>query len=146
MQIHFRNDAVGELYRAAGVQTTGSAGFDLICVEDVHFEVQGQFQLIDLGVVIKVPEGCHSILMPRSSTFKKFKILQTNGVGLIDEDYSGPEDFWMMPALYMGHGPSKIPRGSRICQFILQKTLQIQSVNEFQPDGETRGGFGSTGV
>lgn len=145
INIHFRDDAVRELYGAAGVQTSGSAGFDLVCVEDVVFEGFGEFKLIDLGVVIQSPKGHHSLLMPRSSTFKKFGIIQANSVGLIDEDYCGKDDIWRFPAIYMRPEPIKIKAGTRIAQFILQKTVAIDSVSHFSPEDQSRGGFGSTG-
>lgn len=37
-----------------------------------------------LGVCIQVPKGYECIVVPRSSTFKKYGILQTNSIGVID--------------------------------------------------------------
>ena len=145
IEIHYRNDYVRELYEKSGIQTDGSAGFDLICVEDVTLNSFGQFQMIDLGVIIKPPKLHHSLLMPRSSTFKKYGIIQTNSIGLIDEDYCGPEDYWMFPSLYMRHDTTTIKSGTRLVQFILQKTIPIITSNEYIPKGYSRGGFGSTG-
>lgn len=145
IQVHYRNDQVRELYAQAGVQTGGSAGFDLVAVEDIALDRLGQFCLIDLGVVIRVPDGCHSLLMPRSSTFSRYRILQANSVGLIDQDYCGPQDWWKMPAVYLGEESISIPKGTRIAQFILNQTLPIREVEEFFPDNQSRGGFGSTG-
>ena len=145
IHVHFRNDEVRELYRQAGVKTNGSAGFDLVAVEDVVLEKMGQFCLIDLGVVIRPPDGCHSLLMPRSSTFSRYKVLQANSLGLIDDDYCGAQDWWKMPAVYLGEEKGVIPKGTRIAQFILNQTLPIKEVEEFQPETNSRGGFGSTG-
>jgi len=136
---------VTSLYDSAGVQTTGSSGFDLVCVETVTFDSLGEFKLIDLGVVIRPPKGHHSLLMPRSSTFKKFGIIQANSIGLIDEDYCGKDDYWRFPALYMRSEPIVIEAGTRIAQFILQKSISIDTVDHFAPDDRSRGGFGSTG-
>jgi dUTP pyrophosphatase len=145
IEIAFRDDAVRKLYAAAGVQTDGSAGFDLVSTEDVFFEACGDFKIIDLGVVIRVPQGCHSLLMPRSSTFVRYRIMQANSVGLIDHDYCGAEDWWGLPAVYLGQKPLELPRGTRLAQFILQKTLPIDCVEEFLPENNSRGGLGSTG-
>ncbi len=145
IEIAFRDDGVRELYAGAGVQTGESAGFDLVSTEDVFFESSGDFKLIDLGVVIRVPEGFHSLLMPRSSTFYRYRIMQANSVGLIDRDYCGAEDWWRMPAVYLGREPLELPRGTRLAQFILQKTFPIDGVEEFSPEDTSRGGLGSTG-
>lgn len=145
IDIHYKNDRVRELYQNSGIQTEGSAGFDLICVEDIELTNFGQLEMVDLGVIIKPPEGYHSIVMPRSSTFRKYGIMQSNSVGLIDEDYCGPEDYWLFPALYLKHGTTTIKAGTRIVQFILQKTVPVTSLRDYNPGGDSRGGFGSTG-
>ena len=118
----------------------------MICCEDVTFSEMGEFKLIDLGVVIRVPKNHHSLLLPRSSTFKKYSILQANSIGLIDQDYCGENDFWMMPAVFLGKEEKKIKKGTRLCQFLLSETIKITSLEEFSPKEESRGGFGSTGA
>lgn len=145
VKIHYRDELVRTLYVDAGVQTDGAAGFDLVCANDIVFEAKEQFQLLDLGVIIKPPPGHHCLLMPRSSTFKKFGIIQANSVGLIDEDYCGPEDYWRFPAIYLRSERLEIKAGTRIAQFILQKTIPLTFIEEFEPVGDSRGGFGSTG-
>ena len=59
----------------------------------------GEFYLIDLGISMKLPEGYEAHIAPRSSTFKKWGIIQTNGIGIIDNSYCGENDIWMMPVL-----------------------------------------------
>ncbi|PCJ20551.1 MAG: deoxyuridine 5'-triphosphate nucleotidohydrolase [Candidatus Cloacimonadota bacterium] len=146
IKMSYRNDEIKELYKSAGIQTEDSAGFDLITAEDISFSKIGEFKLVDLGVIIKVPKDHHSLLMPRSSTFKKHQVLQANSVGLIDEDYCGAKDFWKMPLVYFGEGTKIIPKGTRLCQLVLQKTTKITEVEDFVPTDDSRGGFGSTGV
>lgn len=58
---------------------------------------KGQFALIPLGVGMVLPEGYEAHIAPRSSTFKNWKILQVNSVGVVDNSYSGDTDQWMMP-------------------------------------------------
>jgi len=145
VKIYYRNESVKLLYKEAGVQTEGSVGFDLVCVENVYFDTVGQFQLLDLGIIIKAPKGHHCLLMPRSSTFKKFGLIQANSVGLIDEDYCGPEDYWRFPAIYLRSEPMEIKAGTRLAQFIVQKSIPVTGVEDFCPEGASRGGFGSTG-
>ena len=114
--------------------------------------------LIPLGICIEVPKGCESILVPRSSTFKKFGILQTNSEGIIDQLFCGEEDEWKMPVLATRE--VTIPKGTRIAQFRVQlsqkatwwqklKWLFNSSVKIEQVDflgNPSRDGFGSTGT
>lgn len=66
---------------------------DMYAAETVDLK-QGEHKLIHLGVAMKLPEGYEAHLVPRSSTFKKWGIIQANHVGIIDNSYSGPEDWW----------------------------------------------------
>ena len=121
--VWFPKQEYEELYKQnAGVMTEKSSGFDLINVEDVFLKKRGSSIMINLGVVLKLPEGHHGILLPRSSTFRKYQIIQTNSIGLVDEDFQGKEDVWHMPVTWLGAEPElKIPAGTRICQFFIQK-------------------------
>ena len=96
---------------------------------------------------MKLPEGYEAHLAPRSSTFKKFGILQTNSVGVIDNSYSGPNDEWKFPAFNPGPVDLEIHKGERICQFrIVERQPEIEFVEDDLSDQSDRGGFGSTGV
>lgn len=107
----------------------------------------GKMALIPLGVAMKLPERYEAHLAPRSSTFKKFGILQTNSVGVIDNSYSGPNDEWKFPAFNPGPVDLEIHKGERICQFrIVERQPEIEFVEDDLSDQSDRGGFGSTGV
>ena len=143
LKIHYRNEEIRKLYEVAGVQTSGSAGFDLVLAEDV-VSSESRIIMADLGVVIKVPVGYHTILMPRSSTFKKYGIQQGNSIGLIDNDYCGKDDylgFCIYDTFYHTRELS-IPKGTRICQLMILPTITIDTVEEFNPEDESRGGWG----
>lgn len=71
---------------------------DLRAAEDVQMEA-GDFKLIPLGVAMKLPAGYEAHVVPRSSTYKKWKIIQANHMGVIDESYCGNDDQWMFPAI-----------------------------------------------
>lgn len=117
---------------------------DLRAAEDVEM-VPGDFRIISLGVSMKLPAGYEAHLAPRSSTFKKWGILQTNGVGVIDELYCGDDDVWGFPALAMRQ--TKINKGDRIAQFrLVEKMDMVDFVRVDHLDTESRGGFGSTGA
>jgi dUTP pyrophosphatase len=116
---------------------------DLRSAERVDMDA-GQFKIISLGVSMKLPEGYEAHVVPRSSTFKKWGILQTNGIGIIDESYCGEGDVWKFPALAMRS--TTIFKGDRICQFrIMPKMSEVNFVEVDHMEDEDRGGLGSTG-
>ena len=58
---------------------------DLRASEDVEMKA-GEFKLIPLGVAMELPEGYEANIIPRSSTFKNFSIIQANSMGEIKLD------------------------------------------------------------
>lgn len=117
---------------------------DLRTAEDIILK-SGERKMISLGVSIEVPAGYEAIMAPRSSTFKTFGIIQTNGIGVIDETYCGDGDIWHFSALAMRD--TEIPAGSRIAQFRIQKTQGTLTIEEVETmNREDRGGLGSTGI
>lgn len=116
---------------------------DLRSAERVDMNA-GDFKIISLGISMKLPKGYEAHVVPRSSTFKRWGILQTNGIGIIDESYCGNNDVWKFPALAMK--TTTIFKGDRICQFrIMPKMPEIQFVEVEDMNGADRGGLGSTG-
>ena len=116
---------------------------DLYASETVTLK-KGEFKIFPLGVCIKCPDGYEAIVVPRSSTFKKYHIIQANSMGVIDNAYCGNDDEWKFPAIALED--TVIPQGERFCQFRIQKiqpTLDIEYVDNM--DSPSRGGFGSTG-
>lgn len=106
---------------------------------------KGEKALLRLGVAMKLPDGYEAIVAPRSSTFKNYGLIQTNGIGIIDSTYCGNNDEWMMPVLATRE--TMIYKNDRICQFRIQKkqpTIKFVVVDKL--GGEDRGGFGSTGM
>lgn len=117
---------------------------DLRCAEDVELK-KGDFKYVDLGVSIALPAGYEAILAPRSSTFKRYGIIQTNGVGVLDFLYRGNEDRWMMPVY--ATRDTVIHKNDRICQFRIQECqLPLNIISVDNMEDESRGGLGSTGV
>ena len=117
---------------------------DLRAAEDVVMK-QGEFRLISLGVAMELPAGYEAHMVPRSSTFKNFGIIQANSMGIIDGSYCGDNDIWRFPAIAMRD--TQIHVGDRICQFRIMKnqpTLVFEEVEHLE--GADRGGFGSTGT
>ena len=117
---------------------------DLRAAETVAMKA-GEFKLISLGVSMKLPDGYESHVVPRSSTFKKWGVLQTNSMGVIDNSYCGENDIWRFPAFAMRD--TVIEEGDRICQFrIVKKMDPVEFVEVEHMDDADRGGFGSTGA
>ena len=116
---------------------------DLRSAERVDLNV-GEFKIISLGVSMKLPKGYEAHVVPRSNTFKKWGVLQTNGIGIIDESYCGEDDVWKFPALAMRS--TTIFKGDRICQFrIVKKMPEITFKEVDRMKDQNRGGLGSTG-
>ena len=116
---------------------------DLRAAQKVELKA-GEFKLIPLGVAIALPKGFEAHIVPRSSTFKNWGIIQTNHVGLIDNSYCGDNDIWHFPAL--ATRSVVIPKDTRICQFRIQKKMESCTFTTVEHLGNTdRGGFGSTG-
>lgn len=116
---------------------------DLRAAETVDMKA-GEHCLISLGVSMKLPTGYEAHVAPRSSTFKKWGILMTNSIGIIDESYCGDGDLWYFSAVALRD--THIEKGDRICQFRIVKKMPEAALETvaFLPDPD-RGGFGSTG-
>lgn len=126
------------------VQKDGSDWIDLRAAEDVEIH-PGEYKMIPLGVAMQLPSGYEAHIVPRSSTFKNWGILQTNHMGVIDESYCGDEDQWMMPVV--GTKDTIIKKNDRVCQFrIIKKQPHIEFDLVGSLDNDSRGGFGSTGI
>lgn len=116
---------------------------DLRAAEDVEMKV-GDFRLISLGVSMKLPEGYEAHIVPRSSTYKNWGIIQANHMGVVDNSYCGNSDIWKFPAIAIRD--TTIYKNERICQFRIvkkQPTLVFEEVDRL--DDPNRGGFGSSG-
>ncbi len=116
---------------------------DLRAAERVELSA-GEFALIPLGVAMELPNGYEAHLLPRSSTFKNYGILQTNSMGVVDSSYCGPNDQWRMPVY--ATRDTVIEKNDRIAQFrIVTNQPHIEFVEDSLEGNATRGGFGSTG-
>ncbi len=140
IRIKYLNDTIQRLEYIDGK----SDWIDLRAAEEVTLKA-GEFKMIHLGVCMELPEGYEAHIVPRSSSFKTFGIIQTNHMGVVDESYCGPDDWWRMPV--MAVRDTQIHVNDRICQFRImehQPRLIFEEVEEMEKK-ESRGGFGSTG-
>lgn len=116
---------------------------DLRCAKETILKA-GDFSLIPLGVAMQLPKGYEALVVPRSSTFKHFGIIQTNSMGVIDESYCGDNDQWHFPTYALRD--TVIHVNDRICQFRIvkhQPEIEFQKVETL--GNIDRGGIGSTG-
>ena len=139
IKIKYFNDKLEKLTYIDGK----SDWIDLRAAEDVDLK-QGEFKLIPLGVAMQLPKGYEAHIVPRSSTFKNFGIIQTNHQGVVDCSYCGDNDQWFMPALAVRD--THISFNDGICQFrIMENQPKIAFDEVVSLSSMDRGGFGSTG-
>lgn len=139
IKVHYLQAGMEPLCYVAGK----SDWIDLRAAETVTLKA-GEFRLIPLGVAIALPAGYEAHIVPRSSTFKTYGILQTNSMGVVDNTYCGDGDQWRFPA-YATRDVT-VEKGARICQFrVMENQPPLEFVSVEHLDGPDRGGFGSTG-
>ena len=139
IKIKYHTDEIEKLRYIDGK----SDWIDLRAAEDVELKA-GEFKLISLGVSMELPKGYEAHVVPRSSTFKTWGILQTNSMAVIDESYCGDNDIWRYPVY--ATRDTMIHKNDRICQFRIEKhqpTIVFEEVDTL--GNEDRSGFGSSG-
>ena len=139
IKIKYFTDAIDRLAYIDGK----SDWIDLRAAERVELK-KGEFKLIPLGVALALPKGYEAHVVPRSSTFKTYGVIQANSMGIIDNSYCGPNDQWKFPALAVRD--TVIEVNDRICQFrIMEHQPKIVFEETEKLDNKDRGGIGSTG-
>lgn len=133
-----------EIDHLTNIDGEKSDWIDLRAAETVEMKA-GEFKLIKLGVAMQLPKGYEAHMVPRSSTFKNYGIIQTNHQAVIDESYCGDNDQWFYPAYALRDTVINI--NDRICQFRIMKKQPTISFEEVEVlENENRGGIGSTGT
>ena len=116
---------------------------DLRCAEDTELK-KGDYKIIPLGIAVQLPDGYYAEILPRSSTFGKYKILMANSMGVIDHTYMGDSDEWGYVAYAVED--TFIPKNTRIAQFrIVECMPKVSLLTVEHLNNPSRGGFGSTG-
>lgn len=141
IKIKYFTDKIDKLDFVGGAK---SDWIDLRAAETVELKA-GEFKLIPLGVAMQLPKGYEAHVVPRSSTYKNFGIIQTNHQAVIDESYCGDNDQWWYPAYALRD--TVINVNDRICQFRIMKKQPSIVFDEVELlNNEDRGGIGSTGT
>lgn len=126
----------------------------------------GENRNIHLGFAMQLPEGYEGYLVPRSSAYSRWGIIQGNHIGIFDTSYCGDNDEWMMNAVCVKAVTEQeftteiegctqtvkvkgtlIHKGDRIGQIRVMKSQEPIDFNQVESLGnEDRGGFGTTGA
>lgn len=139
LDIKYFSDKINKLEYIDGK----SDWIDLRAAEDISFKA-GEFKLIPLGIAIRLPKGYEAHVVPRSSTYKNYGLIQTNHMGVIDCSYCGDNDQWFVPMYALRD--TEVHVNDRICQFRIMENQPQLIFNEVEHlDDKDRGGFGSTG-
>ncbi|MAG36976.1 MAG: dUTPase [Dehalococcoidia bacterium] len=125
-------------------ESAGAVGFDLVSrlAADIG---PGELARIPANVVVEVPSGHALLIASRSSTPARWGLLVPHGIGVIDQDYCGPDDEIHMQLLNFRSEPVHVPRGSRLAQGLLVGVAQARWLEVDSIRRPSRGGFGSTG-
>ncbi|MBI4598842.1 dUTP diphosphatase [Candidatus Uhrbacteria bacterium] len=123
-------------------KTPGAVGFD-IGVSEAATIGPGETKILSTGLIVRVPEGYWLMLASRSSNAKK-RLIMANGIGVIDQDYCGPNDELHLAIHNAGPTAYEVQNGERLAQGILIPIAR-GAFTETAAEGSSRGGFGSTG-
>lgn len=138
IKVQYRNETIERLKKISQ-----GDWIDLRAATDILMNA-GEFAYIDLGVAMQLPKGYEALLAPRSSTFKNFGIIQANSIGIMDNSFCGPTDWWKFPAIALRN--TIIRKNDRICQFRIIANQPNLFLHETSLEGNAdRGGWGSTG-
>jgi dUTP pyrophosphatase len=141
IKIKYKDNSIERIKFVGGDK---SDWYDLRASENIDLKA-GEFKLIPLGVAMELPKGYEAHIVPRSSTYKNFKIIQTNPHSVIDNNYCGDNDWWFYPVIALLD--THISKNDRICQFrIVEKQPSCEFVEVEHLGNDDRGGCGSTGT
>lgn len=124
-------------------KTEGAVAFDIYTRIDALLQ-PGEIKILPSNLIIEVPAGYMLMIASRSSTPKK-GIQLANSVGILDQDYHGPQDELGLFVRNFTNEPVEVKRGDRLGQGIIVPIVKAEWQEEEQIKEESRGGFGSTG-
>ena len=127
--------------------TPGSAGMDLHALLDEPLTLApGERALVRTGIAIGLPSPeTVGLVFARSGLAVKKGLALSNGVGVIDSDYTGEIKVGLV---HLGAEPVTIQPGERIAQLAVMPVLlpEIREVDALDATARGAGGFGSTGA
>lgn len=123
--------------------TNGSVAFDLASAEAMIIPAKG-FAFVPTGLIIATPPGYALLIAPRSSLFKKKGLRLGNNIGVVDQDFCGPEDEIKIFLWNPCDTPVAIEKGERLAQGFFA-AINKAEWEEGDAHPASRGGWGSTG-
>lgn len=158
VKYHNPNCKFNFINKGEWIDLKASQSIDFLAPKIENNKIIFDYKLISLGFSLQLPNEFEAWVLPRSSTFKSFKIIMSNSKGVIDSSYSGNDDVWKFPAIALED--TSILEGDKICQFRImpsQKasiwtkikwlfTNKIEFVEVDNLCNTNRGGFGTTGL
>ena len=123
--------------------TAGSVAFDISVIEDGIIPAKGT-AMIPTGLIIATPPGYALLIAPRSSLFRKTGLRIGNTVGVIDQDFCGPEDELFIYLWNPSDRDVHIKQGDRLAQGLFVAIARA-IWNEAPAEGTSRGGWGQSG-
>ena len=124
-------------------ETKGSVGFDLLARKTMIVKPK-EISIIPCNVIVQTPPGYMLLMSPRSSTPRKKGLTSPHGVGIIDQDYAGPEDELGFLCYNFTDKPTTVERGEKVAQGVFVKVDRADWLEIDEVQTPTRGGFGST--
>jgi dUTP pyrophosphatase len=125
-------------------KTVGACAFDVSSIEDATIQ-PGEIVRLRTGLVICVPEGYVLLAAARSSLPKKHGLCVPQGMGIIDNDFCGPEDELLLQLLNFTDKPASVKAGERLVQCMLVPFVKAEFREVAELSAPSRGGYGSTG-
>lgn len=123
--------------------TDWAVGFDFKTMNDTTFW-PWEFKLVDTWTVIETPDWFMLQVQPRSSTFKKFWLIQANSVWIVDQDYCWDEDTIKFPFINFTNNEQFIPAWTRIWQWVFVKIEKPEFELVENMEEKNRWGFWTT--
>jgi dUTP pyrophosphatase len=125
-------------------KTDGAAGWDLCCREEIKV-APGKVGYFKLNVAMEIPGGFWGMLAARSS-IHKLGLMPVNGFGIMDSDYCGDNDEWILAGLNFTDKEIVIEKGTRVAQMMILKHEKFEFEEVDKLGNKDRGKFGTTGV
>ncbi len=121
----------------------GAVAFDFYSRIDAFIEPRRE-AILPSNLVIEVPKKYALIIAARSSLFKR-GLLLLNGIGVVDNDYHGPDDEIALLVYNFTGKTVGISRGDRLAQGLFLPVVGAKFEEAMVLKNTSRGGFGSTG-
>jgi len=141
--------SIQKLHPAAKIPTratVGSAGLDLYALLDAPLILEpGGRATVGTGIAIGLPSrDMVGLVFARSGLAIRHGITKSNGVGVIDSDYTGE---LRVGLVNLGDAAYTIRPGERVAQLVVMPVWMVEpvEVEVLEATDRADGGFGSTG-